>query len=68
MKVRASVPKKGWVWNPLKGLPRNLACPCGSGQKFKKCCLALTNDCIPEDALPAYHRTLELALVGKASW
>jgi uncharacterized protein YecA (UPF0149 family) len=35
-------------WSPLRGLPvrnpfagigRNDPCPCGSGKKFKKCCL-----------------------------
>lgn len=25
--------------NPLKGVGRNDPCPCGSGKKFKKCCL-----------------------------
>ena len=27
------------VSNPLKGIGRNDPCPCGSGKKFKKCCL-----------------------------
>ena len=26
--------------NPFKGVGRNSPCPCGSGKKFKKCCLA----------------------------
>jgi hypothetical protein len=26
--------------NPFKGVGRNEPCPCGSGKKFKKCCLA----------------------------
>jgi uncharacterized protein YecA (UPF0149 family) len=25
--------------NPFKGVGRNDPCPCGSGKKFKKCCL-----------------------------
>ena len=25
--------------NPFKGVGRNDPCPCGSGEKFKKCCL-----------------------------
>jgi hypothetical protein len=25
--------------NPLRGVGRNDSCPCGSGQKYKKCCL-----------------------------
>lgn len=27
------------VRNPYKGVGRNDACPCGSGKKFKKCCI-----------------------------
>ncbi len=27
------------VRNPFKGIGRNHPCPCGSGKKFKKCCL-----------------------------
>ncbi len=27
------------VTNPLRGVGRNDPCPCGSGKKFKKCCL-----------------------------
>jgi hypothetical protein len=26
--------------NPFRGIGRNYPCPCGSGKKFKKCCLA----------------------------
>ena len=26
--------------NPFQGVGRNYPCPCGSGKKFKKCCLA----------------------------
>lgn len=29
---------------PLPVAERNAACPCGSGQKYKKCCLALEHD------------------------
>ena len=28
------------ITNPLRGVGRNDPCPCGSGRKFKKCCLA----------------------------
>lgn len=30
--------------NPFKGVGRNDPCPCGSGKKFKKCCLAMARD------------------------
>jgi len=28
--------------NPFRGIGRNDPCPCGSGKKFKRCCLGLT--------------------------
>ena len=28
------------ITNPLRGVGRNDPCPCGSGRKYKKCCLA----------------------------
>jgi hypothetical protein len=34
--------------NPLKGVGRNDPCPCGSGQKFRKCCLSLTQEAYAE--------------------
>jgi hypothetical protein len=30
--------------NPFKDVGRNDPCPCGSGHKFKKCCLSLTQE------------------------
>ncbi len=30
------------VTNPLRHVGRNDPCPCGSGKKYKKCCLAIT--------------------------
>ena len=27
------------ITNPLRGVGRNDPCPCGSGKKYKKCCL-----------------------------
>jgi hypothetical protein len=30
--------------NPLRYVGRNDPCPCGSGKKFKKCCLNLDRD------------------------
>jgi hypothetical protein len=30
--------------NPFKGIGRNDPCPCGSGKKFKKCCLDMARD------------------------
>jgi hypothetical protein len=40
--------------NPFKGVGRNDPCPCGSGKKFKKCCLATVRigSLTPEVAFP----------------
>ena len=40
--------------NPFKGVGRNDPCPCGSGKKFTKCCLATVplEMIKPEVALP----------------
>jgi hypothetical protein len=40
--------------NPFKGVGRNDPCPCGSGKKFKKCCLATVRlgSISPEVAFP----------------
>jgi uncharacterized protein len=32
--------RPGTIENPMKDVGRNDPCPCGSGKKFKKCCLA----------------------------
>ena len=42
------------VENPFKGVGRNDPCPCGSGKKFKKCCLASVRlgSLTPEVAFP----------------
>lgn len=33
------LPEPGFKWNPVLKYPKNEACYCGSGVKFKKCCL-----------------------------
>jgi hypothetical protein len=42
-------PDEGPAVNPYKGVGRNDPCPCGSGKKFKKCCLGK----VDERAAPA---------------
>ena len=41
----ASMPVPGPI-DPRK-VPRNARCPCGSGKKFKKCCLRMLEDIAP---------------------
>ena len=38
--------KPGYAWNPLKKFPRNVKCFCGSGKKFKNCCLSKLRDIV----------------------
>jgi len=49
--------------NPFKGVGRNDPCPCGSGKKFKKCCLvtARLGSIIPE--IPEDRRAHENRMV-----
>jgi hypothetical protein len=54
--------------NPLLGLPRNMQCPCGSGKKFKHCCLALTRKFIRKDALAEHKLVMAEALAGAKAW
>ena len=39
-RAEADLARSQRVENPFKGVGRNDPCPCGSGKKFKKCCLA----------------------------
>lgn len=51
----------GYSWNPLRSLPRNLPCPCGSGVKFKRCHLDKMPDAIPTKMAKEYKAALESA-------
>ncbi len=63
-----SIDGEPMVANPLAGLPRNMRCPCGSGEKFKKCCLPLTREYVRKDALEEYRSTWEEAMTGAVAW
>ncbi|MGA7865427.1 MAG: SEC-C metal-binding domain-containing protein [Stellaceae bacterium] len=39
--------------HPFKGIRRNDPCPCGSGKKFKKCCLVTLLGSISPELTPA---------------
>jgi hypothetical protein len=49
------------VASPFKGVGRNDPCPCGSGRKFKKCCLAEFESAIGHGtgAMRAYDPLIE---------
>lgn len=40
--------KDGYVWNPLRGYPRNFTCFCGSGARFKHCCVDDIPKAVPQ--------------------
>jgi hypothetical protein len=52
--AEANLARSQRIENPFKGVGRNDPCPCGSGKKFKKCCLATVRvgSIGPEIALP----------------
>lgn len=56
------------VLNPLLGLPRNMPCPCGAKEKWKRCCLLLTKKYIRKEHLPEYKRAMAQALAGERAW
>lgn len=47
LRKRALAPKPGMVWNPLSRFPRNEQCFCGTGLKFKACCITKVKPCCP---------------------
>jgi hypothetical protein len=47
------------VINPFRNVGRNDPCPCGSGKKFKKCCLNADRPSEPSPALQAVDRRRE---------
>ena len=53
-RAEADLARSQRVENPFKGVGRNNPCPCGSGKKFKKCCLATVRlgSLTPEVAFP----------------
>jgi hypothetical protein len=64
----AQRPNDGYVWNPLRDLPPNMACPCKSGAKFKKCCGPLTSKVISKNWVDAWNKAKDVALDGGQAW
>lgn len=56
------VPKEGQAFNPLRSWPRNEKCFCGSGLKFKKCCISRTSVTIEADKEPDLRRVMQARL------
>jgi Protein of unknown function (DUF1186)/SEC-C motif len=56
--ARADRVRSQRVGNPFKGVGRNDPCPCGSGKKFKRCCLSTVRLGLitPDVALPGQGR------------
>lgn len=68
MKVKAYKLNSAFARNPLRDLPRNILCPCGSKLKFKKCCLPYTQEYIAKAVLHHYEAIKVLALEGGVAW
>lgn len=62
----AYFPKQGNAWNQLRDYPRNEACFCGSGKKFKKCHASRLFPCVTEEAAKKIKRFFDLRKAGKA--
>ena len=60
------MPKHGAGFNPLLKYPRNNACFCGSGRKFKSGCLPALPKCVPEKDLARCQELIKIAR-GKKS-
>lgn len=54
-------PIPGFVWNPLRTLPRNMRCPCRSGRKFKACCLPNLPPAVSEEDAKGYREQMSKA-------
>jgi hypothetical protein len=66
MAYMAYRPTKGNTWNRLRDFPRNEACFCGSGQKFKRCHAQRLLPCVTTEAAKKIQRFLDLRKAGKA--
>jgi len=53
--------KGGYEWNHVRNYPRNLACFCGSGKKFKHC----HRDLIPNQVIEGDYTG---AMTGRVHW
>jgi uncharacterized protein YecA (UPF0149 family) len=53
------MPAKGFAFNPLRKLDRNMLCPCQSGKKFKKCHLDLLPEVVPQKQAEIYKQTMK---------
>lgn len=51
--------KPGYAYNPTLSLPRNSRCRCGSGDKFKDCCLPRIPRYIPIDVAEEYKKHMQ---------
>jgi hypothetical protein len=54
---RVMQPSQGFHFNPVRKLPRNMQCPCGSGKKFKRCHQPHMSPIISEQDLKAIKNT-----------
>ena len=51
--------KAGWAMNPALKYPPHYPCFCGSGAKFRQCCLKTLPRYVKEKSLPQINKELE---------
>ncbi len=58
-------PADGRLWNPLREFPRNMPCFCGSGNKFKRCCMKNLEDTVePQQLAPLKKAMAQVIAAG----
>ncbi len=64
-------PAEGMTHNPLRKFPRNHTCFCGSGKKFKHCCIKTCPRYVPKDLAEQIKERMKVevktALVSSAA-
>lgn len=54
----------GFAFNPLTRYPRNKGCVCGSGEKFKRCCLPKIRPAVKREVADEINANWDRILTG----
>jgi len=60
-------PAKGHTHNPIFKHPRNSPCFCGSGKKFKHCCLKTCPAYVPDDLARQIKERMKVEVPPKSA-
>jgi methionyl aminopeptidase len=61
LRINARSINKLWNWD-MNRIGRNDPCPCGSGRKYKKCCLTKESNAEPGDVKNLYYQRHKIQL------